>query len=486
MKFRFGAFVLLGFAFALAGCGAPGAAGGGAANGLSPQDLMQEMDDEEIPDWVDELPEGREPEDNTYTAQAELALVQAFGAEDEAEANELFEEVLSLARQGMAEYPENAESYYHAGEALFALGRYEEGVEMFDRAEEIYPRFVLETMFTRESAWVEELNDGFDRQDAGDIEGAIEKFETAHMVYQFRPEAMLNLGAAYSQVGRYDDSIEMFRMSIDVIEGPWGDRTDEETREGWLEQLEVARANYAQLLLMQERYDEAADAFSAILDSDPDNLEALSGYGASLVGAGRMDEAEALFDELLNRPGLNAADYYSIGVGLYQAESLEQAALAFYRSYEIAPGHRDVVYNLAQSYYLSDQFEELLPVAEQLLEVDPLNFNAYSFLGQALLQLDRQDEGLEVLDQRDELEYVIEGLGLQFAGDDIVVAGEMVNRGAAAGTAIQLRFHFYDVDGDDLGSQDLTVDLAAEGEPAVFQLAAPDTPTLFGFRYEVL
>ena len=145
-----------------------------------------------------------------------------------------------------------------------------------------------------------------------------------------------------------------------------------------------------------------------------------------------------------------------------------------------------MVYNLAQSYYVSDNWEALLPIAEQLVEIDPLNQNAYSFLAQALIRLERDQEGVAVLDEREALEYFMEGLGLQFAGDDLVVAGQLVNNGAPAGSNVTLRVHFYDVEGGSLGTQEATVELGAEGEPVVFQVVAPEDETLFGFRYELI
>lgn len=487
MNFRFGVVVLFGLAALLAGCGGGMATAGAGGGGEEQAGVMSQEFEDETPDWVAELPPGEEPEQNTYTGRGLLAIVQAQEAlqeENEQAAMSSYEEALQIAQEGLVEHPNNAELYRQAGVALLALDRYEEGAEMLDRAEEIYPRILVETLNPREIAWVQLVNEAFDLQEAGDLEGAIERFETAHSIYQFRPEAMINLGALYAQTEQNERSIDMYRQAIDVIEGEWGERADEETLAQWEEQLGMARSNLAQILLLEERWEEAADAFETVVEENPDDLQALSSFGAALVGADRMAEADAVFADLLARPGLNASDLYAVAVGLYRAENFEQAVNAFEAAEERVPEHQDIVYNLAQTLYVAERWEELVPAARRLVEVDPLNANAYTFLAQALIRTEQEDAGLQVLDEREALTYVMEAIGLQLAGEQIVAAGQIMNRSAPAGTTVDLRIHFYDVEGTLLASEDTSVELGPEGESVVFQVAAPDDDTLFGYRYE--
>jgi tetratricopeptide (TPR) repeat protein len=234
MRVRFGATAALAFALALGGCASAGNGPSVSTGFGAPEDL---------PDWVAELPEGTEPRDNDHTGQATLALLQGN-----------FEEALESARAGIEEDPENPQSYFQAGEALLGMGELEQAAEMLDRAEEIYPRYILETMGLREQAWIDEYNLAFEAIEAEDDAAAVRQFERAHSIYQNRPEAMLNLASIYAQEGQDDRAIDYFSQAIEVIEGPWTERVDDDTRENWMESLEVAQFNKAQLLLRTERY----------------------------------------------------------------------------------------------------------------------------------------------------------------------------------------------------------------------------------------
>jgi tetratricopeptide (TPR) repeat protein len=464
MRVRFGATAALAFALALGGCASAGNGPSVSTGFGAPEDL---------PDWVAELPEGTEPRDNDHTGQATLALLQGN-----------FEEALESARAGIEEDPENPQSYFQAGEALLGMGELEQAAEMLDRAEEIYPRYILETMGLREQAWIDEYNLAFEAIEAEDDAAAVRQFERAHSIYQNRPEAMLNLASIYAQEGQDDRAIDYFSQAIEVIEGPWTERVDDDTRENWMESLEVAQFNKAQLLLRTERYAEAAEAFEVLVERDPDNMDLLSTYAAALVAGGQADRAEALFEELLQRPDPSPADYFSIGVGLYQVDEFEGAAQAFQAVLDEIPEHRDAALNLAQTLYLSEEWEGLERVSQHLADIDPYNENAYRFQAQALVRLDREQDAVQVLDRLEALPWIIDDLSLQAAGQDLVVVGQVTNRTEAEGTAVNLRFHFFDAEGNAAGTADSSIQLPGADESGVFQVEAP-AANVFGFRYEV-
>ncbi|TVR53165.1 MAG: hypothetical protein EA421_11840 [Gemmatimonadales bacterium] len=464
MRVRFGATAALAFALALGGCASAGN-GPSVSTGLgAPEDL---------PDWVAELPEGTEPRDNEHTGQATLYLLQGN-----------FEQALQEARAGIEADPENPQSYFQAGEALLGLGELEQAAEMLDRAEEIYPRYIMETMGLREQAWIDEYNLAFEAIEAGDDAAAVYQFERAHTIYQNRPEAMLNLASIYAQEREDDRAIDYFSQAIEVIEGPWTDRVDADTRENWMESLEVAQFNKAQLLLRTERYAEAADAFEVLVERDPDNMDLLSTYAAALVAGGQAERAEALFADLLQRPGLSPADYFSIGVGLYQVDEFDGAAQAFQAVLDGVPEHRDAALNLAQTLFLAEEWEGLERVSEHLTDIDPYNENAYRFQAQALVRLDREQDAVQVLDRLEALPWVIDDMSLQAAGQALVVVGQVTNRSEAEGTAVNLRFHFFDAQGNAAGTADSSIQLPGADESGVFQVEAP-AANVFGFRYEV-
>jgi tetratricopeptide (TPR) repeat protein len=479
MSFRFGAVGMLFLALTLGACG--GAGNGPAGDQIAPQ----EFSDDDLPQWMQDLPEGTPPRDNEHTGQATLFLVQAMQTEGE-RAEGLYRQALEAALAGIEADPENPQSYYQAGDAYLGLGQIEEGAEMFDRAEEIYPRYVLETELTREQAWVEQFNQGAELSEQGDRDAAAEYFARAHRIYQGRPEAMLNLAEIYGNQGRTEEAAELYREAIELMTGPRAEDMDEEFQEMWDEFLEISYFNRAQLLFRMERYGEAADVYERILQEDPENLTALSNLAASLVAAGREGEAQALYDRLLESPDLNASDYFMIAIGLYQGEAWEQSARAFRESLDRVPENRDAAFNLAQTLYLAENWEELVAVTERLLEIDTHNETAYRFRAQGLVQLEDQQTAVEALEQMEALPFYVDQLELHPGEGGVSVVGLVVTNAGDPGSTADLRFHFYDVEGNQVGSEDISVELPQPEEAVQFQLDHMTNEPVFAFRYEVL
>ncbi len=481
MSFRYGAVgALLIMALAFAGCASPG-------NGPSPEGaLAQDYDEDDLPQWMQELPEGTEPRDNEHTDEAVLYLVQAMSAE-EGERARFYQQALEAAEAGIEADPENPQSYYQAGEALLGLGELERAGEMFDRAEELHPRYKIDTEFLREEAWLEAFNSAAELAQEGDREAAKPYFEQAHAIYQGRPEAMLNLAEYYQEEGRLEEASELYQKSLDVIDGPRTEGMDEEVLAQWAEYREIALFNRAQLLFQAERYAEAAEIYEEILEEDPESLMAISNLAVSLVAAGEEERARAIYDDLMNRPGLDARDMFSIGVGLYQAEDFEQSARAFGEAWSAVPNHRDAAFNHLQALFIADQVDEFLDVAEQVIEVDPNNLQAYQMLAQTLVQQDREPEAVEVIDRMEALPFFVRGLELHPVDGGVALVGQVVNNQVdAEGSTARLRIRFYNTEGEEVGTAETEVELAGYEEPVQFQADLATDRDVFGFRYEVL
>ncbi|TVP42221.1 MAG: tetratricopeptide repeat protein [Gemmatimonadales bacterium] len=481
MNFRFGAVAVLGAALFVGGC-----ATAGETRAPDSTVLGAGAEGDELPQWITDLPQGIEPRDNDHTNQAAISLIQASAASSEEQARTRYQDALGHAEAGIAEDPENPQSYLQAGEALMGLDRIEEAAARFDRAEELHPPYILETIGLREAAWIEAYNQGVAYIEADNQDAAVQSFELANSIYQFRPEALLNLGSIYAQQGRYEESAEAFGQVVEIIDGPWYDRVDdEEMRESWRALREPAMVNRAQLLLRADRFDEAADAYAMLVEEDPDNLEHLTAYASALVAGGRGADAQDLFADLLARDNLNASDYFTIGVGLYQVEQFEGAEQAFRRTFEVVPNHRDAVFNFAQTLYINEEWTELEQVTAKLLEIDELNALAYRFRANALLQLGREDEAMDVYTTGEDLPIVMDEITIRPGGSDVVLAGQLSNHTAPAGTEVRLRFTFYDVRGAEIGTRETTVRFEGEGEARAFEVEIPDGD-LFGYGYRVM
>ncbi len=481
MNFRFGAVALLGISFTLAGC-----AGGGPSAGASPAPSFIDLDN--LPQWVMDLPEGVTPRENSHTQQASLYLFQAQQSQNPEQATTRYRSALDAAQAGIEADPENAQSYLQAGDALIGLGDYTEGAAMLDRAEEIFPRYVVETAVIRERGWVELYQEAATAYDMGNQAEALRLFETAHGLYQWRPEVAIRLAGLYAEVGRSAESAAMFQETIRIIDSPQAAEMDDDLRESWVELRDISLSNRAQILFQMGDHEAAAEAFGAIYAEDPDNLQALASQAASYMSAGNHARAQEIYDRLMALPGLSARDYFIVGVGLYESEQYEQAAAAFGESAARVPLHRETIFLQAQSLVLAEDWEGVVEVTERLLEIETHNTFVYRFRARAMVELERQAEAMEFLERYENLPFEVDGLRLQGIEGGYALTGMVFNRTQAEGTEVRLRIHFYDVNGGEVGSEVATISLGpiSEDEGATFQVNLATGADVFGYRYEVL
>jgi tetratricopeptide (TPR) repeat protein len=489
---------LFGLAFIVSSC----ASGGGGANPAGFETVSQPVEGDDLPAWVLALPEGDPPRDNDQTGLAALMLLQASQASDEARQNELYQRALEAAQAGIQLDATNAQSYYQAGEAYMGLGDYSMAGEMFERAEAIYPRYVVETDYIREIAWIEAFNEGVeillaDSTGAGTAGDAAPAFERAHAIFQGRPEAMVQLGSIYAERGREGEAADLFLQAVAVVEGPYGERVDDEAlRAEWASMREVALLNAGELLFQEQRYAEAAEAFDKAREAMPDDLSVVSNLAASLVLAGESARAQAIYDELLARPDLDARDLINIGTGLSEGGNELQAARAFARAHEMIPQDRDALYNYAQSLYFAADaadstaaqpiWTELLEVSGDLIEVDSHSSNAYRMVLTALQRLGRAGEVDQYMQSYTALPFEITGIGMGQLPDGWAVAGRVTTlQGGNPGSSVDLQMHFYAMDGSLVGTEEFTVTLPAVGESTEFQVDLVTNTEVGGYRYEV-
>lgn len=467
MNVRIGAAYLLGLALVLGGC-----AGGPGPQAVQPQAVS----DDDLPAWVLALPEGTPPRDTPETNTASLFLAQ-----------QQWEQALEAAETAIAADPTNALPYFQAGQAQLELGDYAAANQSFAQAEQIFPRYALDSQFFKETKWIEHYNAAVEAMPTS-RDAAMAELERAHEAYQGRPEAMIQLGSMYSEDGRSADALDMFTQAREMIEGPVGQREeDPEVLAEYENNLEIIRFNQAQLLFDLERYGEAAEVYQSLVDENPDDLMAYSNLGASLVAAGDDAGAAAVYADLLQRPGLSVLDYNQIAIGAYNGDLFLQAAEAFGRAHEALPQNRDFIFNQAQSLYLAEEaYEELADVSTRLIEIDTHSRNARQFLIQALARLDRVEEAAAQLDALESLPFDLSGLQLVPVDGGYVIPGVITNRTADPGSDASLRFHFYDINGVEVGVQEVTYPLGQVEEGLEFEVEFPTSEEVIGYGYEVL
>ena len=389
---------------------------------------------------------------------------------------------------------------------------------LFDKAVELFPGYLDDIELARESAWIDAFNAHIAPSDSVDVilagrgdptglrEVVAERLESAELIYGGkRPEALINLGATYVELGRPDDAIDAFAAALEVIRGPRVQamlQTADSTRAlAWLEREMVVTFNRAQLLTQAERYEEAAAEYAAYLESYPDDIMALSSRAAALSAAGMIEAAQVIYDELLAGEGLGIRDYYNVGVGLYQADDFANAAAAFGKVVAGSPQNREALYNQANSLILAEDYEACVPVAMQLLDLDGFNRENHTTLGLCLARAGNDQDAVEHLCRgNDPHDAVLAGceifelLAFSIGNGRLETAGggggtviaEFTNTSLEPGTQVTIRVHFNGVDGATVGTTSLRVEAPAQGETTTFQADLASDEEVLGYYFQVI
>lgn len=469
-KSSIGLSLAVGTALTLSGCASGGGGGGGGE-------------------------EGNPPRENDDTRSAELFLTQAETLGDPSR----FQEALNAALVAILGDSTNSLGYFQAGRAQVGLGDYVAADTLFETALELYPGYEQDIRIERESAWIELFNAAIGPLDANENEEGIRILEAAEVMFPVqRPEALINLAVTYNKIGRVDDAIDAFGTALSVIRGPRMAEADSATAASWAESEMNVSFNRAMLLGQQERYDEAIGEYENFLEGNPGDVAALSSLASVLSEAGMPDSAQAIYDNLLSGEDLGMRELFNIGVGLYGAASeatdpdagLElygRAAEAFRQVAEVAPENRDALFNLAQSLYEAGNWDELIPIARQLLELDGYNPDSYTILAQGLVETDQSQEAVEILQRREGLAFRLERSTLQpRAAGGGSVSGELVNTTLESGTVVTIRVHFNGDDGAEIGATDIRVTAPAQGSAELFRADFTSDESVLGYYYEIV
>ena len=334
-----------------------------------------------------------------------------------------------------------------------------------------------------------------------DTDVGIRMLETSEVVFpRMRPEALHNLGVTYGNAGRFDEAIDTYGALLDVVRSRI-EEVDSVTAASWRQREQNATFNRANILTRAERYEEAATTFAEYLESAPGDVQALSGLAGALASGGQVDSAQAIYNSLLDATGLGVRQYVDIGVGLYRsAQTVDtavvdpkpiygEAARAFRFAADISPRNRDAVYNMGQSLAEAEDWEALVPISDQLLELDPYNPQTYLLRALALNGVGEQEEAIEVYTQADSLGFKIEYPSPALAprtGGGGVASLLLTNNSLDPGTPVEMRVHFSGDDGTDLGSVDIRVEAPGQGVTVTADADLSSSETVSGFYVEVL
>ncbi|MEJ7811275.1 MAG: tetratricopeptide repeat protein [Gemmatimonadaceae bacterium] len=215
---------------------------------------------------------------------------------------------------------------------------------------------------------------------------------------------------------------------------------------------------------------EAAAAFRTYVDTYPGGervTEARTGLARALGGAGDTAAVAGVYAAMVQDPSkYTDIQLFEAGTSAFRANRRDDAAKLLEAGLAQNPYFRDALFNLANTYFASEQFDKMLPVAQKLVSVDPNNpdnwrlvagaFQGMSRKAGAALKKAQTDSVIKYVERSQKTAVRMSFTGFQHAGANHTLTGSAENTTDAAGNYV-IKFEFLDKTGNVVASREAAV-----------------------------
>jgi len=372
----------------------------------------------------------------------------------------------------------------------------------FQRTEALKVECAEDIRLWRRLVWVPLLNAGIAGWQANNNDSAIASFRRANAILQTEPMGFKYLASLLYNTGQLDSAAFYFRRAADIAAKDTAYRQDRRD----------ALYNLARIRHSQKRWVDAEALYREYLSVVPNDPEVLASLGSVLSQMGQRDSAYALYRRIIGQGDtVGAMSLFRVGVEIFQGvpdepdtaaagrtcrgaraaaariracrDSLtnvmkeyetaakvtyQLASQAFAAGLKVNPFYRDGLYNLVNTYLQLNDSAAMLPVAQRLVSVDPMNRMSIRLLAFAHQRVGRVDSTLYYLRMADST-LAADVTVSEFAPEDQsgAVKGLVTNLRSASGQPFKLVFDFLNAKGEVVATQSADVAaLPAQGSQA--------------------
>ena len=197
------------------------------------------------------------------------------------------------------------------------------------------------------------------------FEKAIHEYITAQLANADRPEAHLNTGLLYVQLGRFAEAETSYRTALKLQPS-----------------FVPAYVNLGDLYRMQGKDDEGELLLRKALKLSPQNAEVYHALGLLLVRKKRISEAVEALEKSARLSTNNPHYSYVYAVALNNVGKTSQALKVLKEAHARHPNDREVLYALVYFYRDKGNLDEARRYAEKLIELSPNDPNVKSLVNE--------------------------------------------------------------------------------------------------------
>jgi len=235
-----------------------------------------------------------------------------------------FQRGAALAQQAINLTPENADAWDNFGLALFRMGEYADAQSAFEKATSLKPQNAL---------YWNNLAGSLREQDRL-AEAAKMLIEQALQLDPNLPSAHLNLGIVYLKADRPDLAVQALQNAIILL--PPVDAAD---AQDFLQQTQEPDRwlRMGNLMLQNQQYETAAQAFDTAAQLGASYVEAAVGFSSALIGLKDWQNAVQVLQQAIEKVPEDARLFNNLGVVNREQGDIESARQLFKKALELQP-----------------------------------------------------------------------------------------------------------------------------------------------------
>jgi tetratricopeptide (TPR) repeat protein len=370
----------------------------------------------------------------------------------------------------------------------------------FRSVETAMPECSEKTLIFRQQPWARLINQVGPLINRDQIDSATQVLDRSMTIYRGSPFSFYFKGQIAQRQNNWEAASEAYKQAADLStpEQAAKDSTVANIREYSMfsaayAQLKAAQGDSGQL--QKDGMKKAAELYRAYLKeypSGPNAQPAQAGLTAALQASGDTQSLASLWNEMLANPSkYTDAQLYDAGTQAFSQGNVPMAVKLMEAGQQANPYLRAGLFNLANAYWKNNQFDKMLPVAEQLTELDPNNPDNYqlvaiAFQGEQKASTDAKakralnDSVTKYVRLSERLPVRVTFSEFTHDGTKYKLAGTVENTSGAA-RKDTLTVEFLDRTGKVVATQSAPVPVAPK-ESAPFTMEA-DGATIAGFRY---
>ena len=440
----------------------------------------------------------------------------------------------------------NAAAWYYLGRYDLMVDNLAGADSALSKALELAPACKEDIGLYRRQAWVPVFNAGVQAWQGGQSDSAIASFRRANQIYKAEPMGFIYIANLFigreepdtagkkTDAAKYhadsliyathmDSAAKYFRLAVGAASDPKyaRDRRD-------------ALFNVARVYHSAKRYDEAIAAYREYLAAYPGDVAGMASLAGLYGLTGHRDSATALYSRVLEHADSASADELFTAAGSMLgaipnspdtavmdadcgkaakkkspaltarqvAARCAPAAADTMRKYHALadpqysmvaktyqaglgknPYSRDALYNLAGVSYMIGDSADVLPLAQRLYALDPMNRSTLAKLAGGWQLKGRKDSVLYYLTIADSLPVEITVSSFSPVEKGATLAGQMTNFRPKPSLPLKVTFDFLDAKGNVVVTQTQDVPALEPNVSQEFKLKV-DQPGVVAWRYK--